>query len=71
LPAFETHWSPFLQSGSSDTNTRRAALEALAGELLRDRDGSSVNGDRLSMVIGRAIALHGVDAPAEAGRVRD
>ena len=37
LPAFETHWGPFLKSGSKDSGTRRAALETLASELLRRR----------------------------------
>ncbi len=47
LPALEAHWRPFLESGSTDTNTRRAALEALAGELLREQDGSRLDRDRL------------------------
>lgn len=35
LPAFETHWGPFLASGSSDAGARRAALQAFASELLK------------------------------------
>lgn len=47
LPAFEAHWGPFLESESIDANTRRAALEALAGELLLGHDGSRLDRDRL------------------------
>lgn len=33
LPAFDKHWKPFLESGSSDASARRAALERLAREV--------------------------------------
>lgn len=34
LPALQRHWGPFLHTGSSDPAARRAALEALAAEVL-------------------------------------
>lgn len=36
LPALESHWRPFLESGSDDAMSRDAALRALAGSLLEE-----------------------------------
>ena len=33
LPAFRSHWLPFLESGSADPVARRSALESLARAL--------------------------------------
>jgi len=40
LPALEAHWRPFLESASADASARRAALEALASQLLSEGPGS-------------------------------
>lgn len=40
LPALERHWRPFLESAPKEATDRRAALEALARQLLMDEDGS-------------------------------
>ena len=39
LPAFRRHWTPFLESGSTDAAARRQALERVAADVLREPGG--------------------------------